>query len=168
MWIIFDCLDPDSESVSGSTDLIESGSGTLVFPSQGKHSPPPLLEKIIRVTLPFCKYSLSLTAHLDINVVQAESGEKAGLASLGMSSLVRPQLVADGFREPALQVLLDGAVQGEAHLLQQEVHLHAHMLQPVFRIRGIRIRRIRMFLGLPDPDPLVRDTDPDPSIIKQI
>jgi hypothetical protein len=31
----------------------------------------------------------------------------------------------------------------------------------------IRIRRIHMFLGLPDPDPLVRDTDPDPSIIKQ-
>jgi hypothetical protein len=33
--------------------------------------------------------------------------------------------------------------------------------------------RIRMFLGLPDPDPLVRDTDPggvdhpDPSNIKQ-
>jgi hypothetical protein len=23
-----------------------------------------------------------------------------------------------------------------------------------------------MFLGLPDPDPLVRGTDPDPSIIK--
>jgi hypothetical protein len=31
----------------------------------------------------------------------------------------------------------------------------------------IRIRRIRMFLGLPDPDPLVRGLDPDPSIIKQ-
>ncbi len=30
----------------------------------------------------------------------------------------------------------------------------------------IRIR-IHMFLGLPDPDPLVRDMDPDPSIIKQ-
>jgi hypothetical protein len=31
----------------------------------------------------------------------------------------------------------------------------------------IRIRRIRMFSGLLDPDPLVRDTDPvpDPSII---
>jgi hypothetical protein len=28
----------------------------------------------------------------------------------------------------------------------------------------IRIRRI---LGLPDPDPLVRGADPDPSIIKQ-
>jgi hypothetical protein len=30
-------------------------------------------------------------------------------------------------------------------------------------------RRIRMFLGIldPDPDPLVRGTDPDPSIIKQ-
>ncbi len=27
--------------------------------------------------------------------------------------------------------------------------------------------RIRMFLGLPDSDPLVRGTDPDPSIIKQ-
>ncbi len=24
--------------------------------------------------------------------------------------------------------------------------------------------RIRMFLGLPDPDPLVRGTDPDPSL----
>ncbi len=47
------------------------------------------------------------------------------------------------------------------------------------RIR-IRIRRIRMFMGILDPDPLVRgmdpdqdplvrgmDPDPDPSIIKQ-
>jgi hypothetical protein len=31
----------------------------------------------------------------------------------------------------------------------------------VFRIR------IHMFLGLPDPDPLVRGMDPDPSIIKK-
>jgi hypothetical protein len=31
----------------------------------------------------------------------------------------------------------------------------------------IRIRRIYMFLGLPEPDLLVRDTDPDPSIIEQ-
>ncbi len=31
---------------------------------------------------------------------------------------------------------------------------------------GIRICRIRMFLGLPDPDPLRRgtDLDPDPSL----
>ena len=28
-------------------------------------------------------------------------------------------------------------------------------------VLGIRMRRIRMFLGLPDPDPLVRGTDPD-------
>jgi hypothetical protein len=28
-------------------------------------------------------------------------------------------------------------------------------------------RRIRMFLGLPDPDSLVTSMDPDPSIIKQ-
>ncbi len=39
--------------------------------------------------------------------------------------------------------------------------------QAVLRNRG-RIR-IRMFVGLQDPDPdaLVRGTDPDPSIIKQ-
>jgi hypothetical protein len=36
----------------------------------------------------------------------------------------------------------------------------------VFRIR-IRIHWIHMFLGLPDPEPLVRGMDPDPSIIKQ-
>jgi hypothetical protein len=29
---------------------------------------------------------------------------------------------------------------------------------------GIRIRRIRMFLGIQDPDPLVRGMDPDPSL----
>jgi hypothetical protein len=29
-------------------------------------------------------------------------------------------------------------------------------------VLGIRIRRLRMFLGLPDPDPLVRGMDPDP------
>ncbi len=28
----------------------------------------------------------------------------------------------------------------------------------------IRIGRIRMFSGLPDPDPLVRGNDPDPSL----
>jgi hypothetical protein len=38
----------------------------------------------------------------------------------------------------------------------------------VFRIR-IRIHRIHMFLGILDPDPLVRgmDPDPDPSIVVQ-
>jgi hypothetical protein len=42
------------------------------------------------------------------------------------------------------------------------------MLEPVLRIR-IQIRRIHMFLGLPDPhpDPLVKYMDPDPPIIKQ-
>jgi hypothetical protein len=29
-------------------------------------------------------------------------------------------------------------------------------------VLGIRIRRIRMFLGLPDPDPLIRGMDPAP------
>ncbi len=42
--------------------------------------------------------------------------------------------------------------------------------QPVFRIRiRIQIHRIYTFLGLPDPDPLVRGmdpaSDPDPSIM---
>jgi hypothetical protein len=32
---------------------------------------------------------------------------------------------------------------------------------------GIRIRRIHMFLAFTDPDPLVRDTDRDPSSIMQ-
>ncbi len=29
-------------------------------------------------------------------------------------------------------------------------------------VLGIRIRKIRMFLDLRDPDPLIRGTDPDP------
>jgi hypothetical protein len=30
-------------------------------------------------------------------------------------------------------------------------------------VLGIRIRRIRMFLGFPNPDPLVRGPDPNPA-----
>ena len=47
-------------------------------------------------------------------------------------------------------------------------HLPFSTGKPVLRIR-IRIHRIHMFLGLLDPDPLVRgmDPDPDPSVIKQ-
>jgi hypothetical protein len=41
-----------------------------------------------------------------------------------------------------------------------------HYFAAVLRIR-IRIRRIHMFLDLPHPDPLVRDADPDPSIINK-
>jgi hypothetical protein len=46
------------------------------------------------------------------------------------------------------------------------------MAEAVLRIRiSIRIHRIHMFLGLLDPDPLVRGMDPDPdldpSIIKE-
>jgi hypothetical protein len=41
-------------------------------------------------------------------------------------------------------------------------------LLAVLRIRiRIGIHRIHMFLGLPDPDPLVRGMGPDPSIIMQ-
>ncbi len=50
-----------------------------------------------------------------------------------------------------------GFIEGTPHLLWHE---------PVLRIR---IRRIHMFSGRSDPNlyPLFRDTDPDPSIIKQ-
>jgi hypothetical protein len=41
---------------------------------------------------------------------------------------------------------------------------HKSNVKPVLRIR---IHRIHMFLGLQDPDPLVRGMDPDPSIIMQ-
>jgi hypothetical protein len=39
----------------------------------------------------------------------------------------------------------------------------------IIAVLGIRIqiRKIRVFFGLLDPDPLARGTDPDPSIIKQ-
>jgi hypothetical protein len=50
--------------------------------------------------------------------------------------------------------------------LHQNVIDPQHCFSAVYRIR---IHRIHMFLGLPDPDPLVRcmDPDPDPSIIMQ-
>jgi hypothetical protein len=37
----------------------------------------------------------------------------------------------------------------------------------IINLRNMSVLWIRMFLGLQDPDPLVRGTDPDPSIIKQ-
>ncbi len=46
-----------------------------------------------------------------------------------------------------------------------------HIIPPLIAELRIRIRicRIQMFLGLPDPhpDPLIREMDPDPSIVKQ-
>jgi hypothetical protein len=53
-----------------------------------------------------------------------------------------------------------------SHVVAPELQLL--YTEPVLRIR-IRIHRIHMFLGLLDPDPLVRgmDRDPDPSIIMQ-
>ncbi len=41
---------------------------------------------------------------------------------------------------------------------------NVHLFQ---NCRLLLVFRIRMFLGLPDPDPLVRGPDPDPSIVKQ-
>jgi hypothetical protein len=52
------------------------------------------------------------------------------------------------------------------HSKKRQDYLESSLFFPVLRIR-IRIRQIRMFLGLLDPDPLVRGMDPNPSIIKQ-
>ncbi len=48
-------------------------------------------------------------------------------------------------------------------LLLEELHL------VFYALLGIQICRIRMFLALPDPDPLLRgiDPDPDPSFLLQ-
>ncbi len=46
------------------------------------------------------------------------------------------------------------------------VHWHQYR-GPLNSVLPIRIPRIHMFLGLPDTDPFVIDTNPDPSIIKQ-
>ncbi len=44
---------------------------------------------------------------------------------------------------------------------------HASILHNRVTFLSVLRIRIRMFLGLLDPDPLGRDPDPDPSIIKQ-
>jgi hypothetical protein len=53
-------------------------------------------------------------------------------------------------------------------LLQQVTNVKSQIRIPAHFFPVLRIR-ILMFLGLLDPDPLVRgmDPDPDPSIIKQ-
>jgi hypothetical protein len=65
----------------------------------------------------------------------------------------------------------------QVHQEQEGSHTqHHHVRQGDMRrsevcksVLRIRIRRISMFLGLPDPHPdlLVRDTDPDPSVLRQ-
>jgi hypothetical protein len=69
--------------------------------------------------------------------------------------------------------LLRGAQRGGANTrgrdLTRAVQASQHLLKVTVQMLRIRFRRIRMFLGLldPDPDPVVRGTDPNPSIIKQ-
>jgi hypothetical protein len=60
--------------------------------------------------------------------------------------------------------ILYGNIKTMTNLLQN-VGSGSRMSQSVLGIR-IRIRCIRLFLGHPDPDPLVRDMDPapDPSL----
>jgi hypothetical protein len=60
----------------------------------------------------------------------------------------------------------DVAAMGGVNL-QEEANVSN--LVTLLAVLRIRIHRIHMFLGLPDPDPvpLVRGMDPDPSTIKQ-
>jgi hypothetical protein len=54
--------------------------------------------------------------------------------------------------------------------MSTSIFTHTHWFLSVLRIRiriWFRICRIHMCLCAPDPEPLVRDTEPDPSIIKQ-
>jgi hypothetical protein len=63
--------------------------------------------------------------------------------------------------------------QARADLVDLGKNMHAwnleHLLCTYVTVLRIRIHRMHMFLGLPDPDPLVRgmDADPDPAIIMQ-
>jgi hypothetical protein len=68
-----------------------------------------------------------------------------------------------------LHVLRSHGVPHPPQLLHHRVHFQGTQQNTLPLVLRIRIHRIHMFLGLldPDPDPLVRGTDPDPSIIKQ-
>jgi hypothetical protein len=73
--------------------------------------------------------------------------------------------VTAGAQGPLLALLLHYALQLETEFPYSFFSKYS-LTAALFRIR---IRRIRLFLGLLDPDPLVRGTAPDldPSIIKQ-
>jgi hypothetical protein len=81
--------------------------------------------------------------------------------------LVSVHRISDPDPDPAL--FISGLSINDCRYIYSRNILRKALVEPVLgtRIRnGIRIRRIRMSLGLPDPDPLVRGTDPapDPSL----
>jgi hypothetical protein len=55
---------------------------------------------------------------------------------------------------------------GETGVLPHNIRIQDYFYQYLSYLQCCR-SRILLFLGLPDPDPLVRGTDPDPFIIKQ-
>ncbi len=77
--------------------------------------------------------------------------------------LTGPRAAAAAVQE--LRVRQRGGRQARQRFRLLIVKDKKRLLQAVFRFR-IRIR-IHVFFGLPDPDPLVRGMDPDPSIIIQ-
>ncbi len=73
-----------------------------------------------------------------------------------------PEHVPDGARQRR------GQARHHAHALRRRAQDHTRGNYTQVRVLIVfRIHRIHMFLGLPDPDSLVRGMDPDPSVIKQ-
>ncbi len=89
-----------------------------------------------------------------------------------MVHVLQPQLAGDSWsseenpRELCQEEALQSRYQGWNQYYASGPGLGSKRFWAVFQIR-IRIHPIHMFLGLPDPDPLIRsmDPDPDPSII---
>jgi hypothetical protein len=50
--------------------------------------------------------------------------------------------------------------------LGSKMEKFSSVIQHLYAVLRIRIYRIHVFLGLPDPDPLVRGIDPDPALDK--
>jgi hypothetical protein len=70
-------------------------------------------------------------------------------------------LGGEGVQQQVLHPLCSPPCNKQEKMIENKLFWHA-----VLRNR-IRIRRIRMFLGILDPDLLAGDMDPDPSIIEQ-
>ncbi len=85
----------------------------------------------------------------DVDTQRCLIMQKTGTATWDLTSLRRPR---EGVSPPSLQ-----------HQDRRTCSFRNHVM--LSAVLQTRIHRIRMFLGLLDPDPLIRGTDPDLSII---
>ncbi len=118
----------------------------------------PVLERLLA---PACRaYFFPGTASLLAAVQSRHFHKKQDVANLG------ELLEEKGVRMGEIVVILPRLMRCEWHYLFEVSSVPVfsfsqNVKEPVLRIR------IHIFLGLPDPDPLVRCMDPDPSIIMQ-